>query len=38
MTGFTDRALPELGAAVGFLQKPFAASALLGEVRRLLDR
>jgi two-component system cell cycle sensor histidine kinase/response regulator CckA len=38
MTGFTDRALPELGATVGFLQKPFAASALLSEVRRLLDR
>jgi PAS domain S-box-containing protein len=38
MTGFTDRALPELGASVGFLQKPFAAGALLSEVRRLLDR
>jgi signal transduction histidine kinase len=38
LTGYTDSSPPALDEAKGFLQKPFSSKALLGEVRRLLDR
>jgi CheY-like chemotaxis protein len=37
MTGYTDAAVPEASPSTGFIQKPFATSAFLSEVRRLLD-
>ena len=38
MTGYTQQAVQEIGPSVGFLLKPFPTTALLGQVRRLLDR
>ena len=36
--GWTQQAVQEIGPSVGFLLKPFPTTALLGQVRRLLDR
>ena len=38
MTGYTEQAVNDIGPSVGFLLKPFPTTALLGQVRRLLDR
>ena len=38
MTGYSEASVPPPGESTSFLQKPFAAQALLAEARRLLDR